>query len=289
MTQPHRFEDEWAIRRTLERYCRAVDDNEFRSVAELFTDDAILEFGGQLLDGHEQIRGYFDAVHGAGRAPVTGVHLLGNCIVDFDGDAATVSTDFVHVWRVGSGDGIDASAILAGEHLGQIPIAGRYIDRMRRVDGDWLIAARGAELYATSPRVAGHAGPGPSTADHIRMRTTVKVREGRVEEFEKLLSLAASDSVAEVANRSNGVLGYSAHFDSETRVAVLYEHHRDLPALYAHLAVGPERRAALRELCDPHGPTEIFGAPPAELLTTLSKLGVDVRVFPAVLCVQGDL
>lgn len=289
MTHPPRFEDEWAIRRTLERYCRAVDDNEFRSVAELFTNDAILEFGGQLLDGREQIRDYFDAVHGAGPAPVTGVHLLGNCIVDIDGDAATVSTDFVHVWRVGSGDGIDAAAILAGEHLGQIPIAGRYIDRMRRVDGDWRIAARTAELYATSPRVAGRAGPEPSTADHIRMRTTVKAREGRVEEFEKLLSLAASDSMAEVADRSSGVLGYSAYFDSDTRIAVLYEHHRDIAALYAHLAVGPERRAALRELCDPPGSTEIFGEPPAELLKTLSDLGVDVRVIPTIFGVQGEL
>lgn len=283
--------DEWAIRRTLERYCRAVDDSAFDCLAALFTDDAVLEFGGQVLVGADAIRGYFDQVHGKGAAPVTGVHLLGNCVIDFDDELrheASVSTDFVHVWRVGTGGGVDAAAIVAGEHLGQIPVAGRYVDRMRRTGDRWLIAERRAQLFAPSPRQAG-AQPVARRADGIRMRTTVQVREGCLPRFRELLERAAHDSLAEVADNASGLLGYSAHLDPESGVAVLYEHHADLAALAAHLAVDPERRAGMRELCDQRGPTEVYGNVPEQLLATLTGLGIDVRVYPVELGTSGLL
>ncbi len=290
MSAGQQFEDEWLIRRALERYCRAVDDSDFGSVAELFSEDAVLEFGGEVLVGRELIRSYYDGIHGAERAPVTGVHLLGNCIVDITGDEASASTDFVHVWRVGEGGGADAAAILGGEHLAQIPVAGRYLDRLRRVDGAWLITRRGADLFATSPR---SAGGGRSTRrpvkGHIRMRTTVQVREGCVEKFERLMSHATADSLTEVADPTSGVLGYSAYLDRTSRIAVLYEHHADPASLSAHLAVDPDRRADLRQLCDQLGPTEIYGESPTELLETLAGLGIDLRVYPASFGELGEL
>jgi len=147
-----RLEDEWSIRRTLERYCRYVDDNDFLPLVDLFTEDAVLEFGGQRLAGREQIGSYFRDVHGSGGGPAYGVHLLGGCLIDLDGDEARASTDFVHVWRVGAGDGQDATAVLAGQHLGQIPISGRYVDLLRLAPtGGWLVAHRASALFATSP------------------------------------------------------------------------------------------------------------------------------------------
>lgn len=290
MSLEQKFEDEWLIRRVLERYCRAVDDSDFGSVADLFSEDAVLDFGGQVLLGRDRIRSYFDGVHGVGSAPVTGVHLLGNCIIDITGDEANASSDFIHVWRIGSGDGVDAVSILAGEHLAQIPVSGRYVDHFRRVDGAWLITGRSADLFETSPRSASDDRSNRRPAvRHIRMRTTVQVREGCLEEFEKLMSRAAADSLAEVSNSASGVLGYSAHLDRTSRVAVLYEHHLDIAALSSHLAVDPERRAGLRQLCDQVGPTEIYGEPPAELLATLAGLGIDLRVYSASFGELGDL
>lgn len=142
---------EWSIRRVLERYCRHVDDNDFDHVVSLFTEDAVLHFGGQQRRGRDAIRGYFGEVHSDQSGPAYGVHLLGNCIMEVDGDSASASTDFIHVWRTGTGGGGDARAVINGAFLSQIPVAGRYVDRLAHVGEEWLIAERLGSLFCPNP------------------------------------------------------------------------------------------------------------------------------------------
>lgn len=150
---------EWAVRRLLERYCRCVDDNDHDAVPPLFTDDAVLHFGDERLVGREAIRAYFRKVHGDGGGPPYGVHLLGNCIIEVVGDGeVTASTDFVQVWRTGTGPGANANAVVDGAFRSEIPVAGRYEDRLRRGDdGEWRIAERTGSLYAPNPFTAAPA------------------------------------------------------------------------------------------------------------------------------------
>lgn len=146
-----RIEDEWRIRRTLERYCRAVDDLHLEGIVGAFTADAVIEIGGESLCGEAAITEYYSR-HGTPGAHPIGVHLLGNCIVDFEGeDLARAETDFLQVWRVGEGSGEDAAAVIGGTLRSEIPVAGRYRDQMRREPEGWRIGHRSILLFATMP------------------------------------------------------------------------------------------------------------------------------------------
>lgn len=152
--------DEWAIRKLLETYCRHVDDNDFDHVTAVFTQHAVLHFGDKELHGRDAIRGYYREVHGDETGPPYGVHLLGNCIIEITGSSAVASTDFIQVWRTGTGPGGDANAIIKGAFLSQIPVAGRYVDKLRKLAGEWLIAERTGALYVPNPFTAGKGRDG---------------------------------------------------------------------------------------------------------------------------------
>jgi 3-phenylpropionate/cinnamic acid dioxygenase small subunit len=134
--------DELAIRRVMERYMRFNDDQRLDAMLPLFTEDAIYRVGGVVYVGHEQIAEFFVA-HGyrAGRPSWTDddeqlwvmprtAHVISSPVIDVDGDAATVESDFVVIDRDAAGHG-------------RIMLTGRYRDRFRRqADGRWLIAER---------------------------------------------------------------------------------------------------------------------------------------------------
>ena len=147
----NRFEDEWAVRRTLERYCRFVDDCDFGRLVELFTVDAAVDLGGTHLQGRDAIAAHYAKVNP--HAHPTGIHFVVNCIIDFDGDTeASAESDFLQVWRIGEGGGGDAASVIGGAYLSEIPISGRYIDRLRRNDaGEWLLVERSVMFFDTSP------------------------------------------------------------------------------------------------------------------------------------------
>ncbi len=78
--------DERAIERALIRLARAMDDRDWAAMAEILAEDAEGDFGTGRLAGSpaiiEVIRGFLDRC-----GPTQ--HLLGNVIVDVDGDVAT--------------------------------------------------------------------------------------------------------------------------------------------------------------------------------------------------------
>lgn len=123
----------------------------------------------------------------------------------------------------------------------------------------------------------------------VRMRTVIAVDLSQVNEFLPLVHDAVADSLAEVADPDCGTRGYSAHFDPDSGRLVLWEHHDSYRALIAHLSTNPARRARLRTMCSPAGPTEIYGHAPPELVETLRSMQLDVQVFPQQLGVSGVL
>lgn len=145
---------EWQINRVLQRYCRLVDDNNFDAIPELFTPDAVLNFGGRMLRGRSAIEAYFHQVHQHSRREPFGMHLLGNSIVDVGDRTARASSDFVQIWRIGEGAGEDARSVVAGVHRAEIPISGRYVDVLvpeQTAEHGWLLAERSAQLFAQHP------------------------------------------------------------------------------------------------------------------------------------------
>lgn len=126
--------DHEAIRTTLARYCHRCDDGDFERFAELFTDDATFTVLGATQHGREQIRTWIEA---SLPPEVRGKHLISEPAIELDGDEARAATDFVFVGRAGDGYAITS--------------AGRYLDRMQRVEGAWRIASREIVFLGEGP------------------------------------------------------------------------------------------------------------------------------------------
>ncbi|WP_431235826.1 nuclear transport factor 2 family protein [Mycolicibacterium psychrotolerans] len=121
--------DERAIERALILFARAMDDRDWAAMAAILTADAVGDFGTSHLAGSaaiiELIRGYLDNC-----GPTQ--HLLGNVIVDVDGDTAT-SRAYIH----------DVHLNAAADPAVRFYTLGDYHDTWRRTpDGSWRISQR---------------------------------------------------------------------------------------------------------------------------------------------------
>lgn len=116
------------IARLLTEFARAMDERDWARIAEILVDDVTVDVGeGVLTDSLSFIatmRRYLDAC-----GPTQ--HLLGNLIVDVEGDEAT-SRYYVSDMHIGS---------TGREHL-TFATLGDYHDRWRRIDGRWRMVQR---------------------------------------------------------------------------------------------------------------------------------------------------
>jgi hypothetical protein len=128
--------DKLSIREVIERAMRYVDDQNGRSLAELFADDGVMQLAGMVMD-----RDAIMAI-GAGKPPSdwtqpdellkqpASTHLSSNPVIEIDGDTAVAETDMVVLNRDQEG-------------RARITLVARYRDRFRRTeDGRWLITNR---------------------------------------------------------------------------------------------------------------------------------------------------
>lgn len=121
--------DERDIERALTLFARAMDDRDWTAMAEIFADDAEGNFGTGRLYGSaaiiELIRGYLDNC-----GPTQ--HLLGNVVIDVDGDNA-VSRAYIRDVHLRSD--ADSSA--------RFYTLGDYKDTwLRQADGTWRLTER---------------------------------------------------------------------------------------------------------------------------------------------------
>lgn len=120
-------DDERDIERALIRFARAMDDRDWEGLSQILADDAVGELGTGRLEGSaaiiELIRGFLD------NCGVT-QHLLGNVLVDVDGDRATsrAYVQDLHLSR--------SNPDLTFHTLGD------YHDRWERRDGRWWLVER---------------------------------------------------------------------------------------------------------------------------------------------------
>jgi len=127
--------DEEAIRRLLARFIQLRDDKQFEPWSELFTDDAVFTYGIVRLQGRAAIRDHVASL----LARDEGKHLCVNSIIDVDGDAASVRSDFAKLDPAPGGAGF------------AIGTAGRYVDELVRIGGSWCIARRDVIIQGGAP------------------------------------------------------------------------------------------------------------------------------------------
>lgn len=119
-----RFEDRIEIQSVRYRYCYAIDEHEFESLVELFTEDCTLDYGGLgTYEGHDGVRAF--ATEFVGENLESTAHAVHNPLLTIDGDTASGK------WYV-------TSPITFADGTGGFRW-GRYDETYRRVDGEWRI------------------------------------------------------------------------------------------------------------------------------------------------------
>jgi hypothetical protein len=124
-----RLEDLEAIRRLLTRYARALDRGDWDGMRGCFTADA--------TDDHGPYQGSVDTLVSGTRELMAGywgtMHVLGQSLIEVDGDAASAETYALSFHRRHCAEGAGDEDTVTGI---------RYLDRLARTDGGWLVAAR---------------------------------------------------------------------------------------------------------------------------------------------------
>ncbi|WP_010408716.1 nuclear transport factor 2 family protein [Citromicrobium sp. JLT1363] len=123
------YSDHVAIQGHLAKYCILVDTAEPAAIAELFWDDARLEFGGEY-EGKDAILACFEAWAKDMREPIEGLrHLLHIPHIEIDGETAT-SKSYADA---------DGHAKRSGK-----PIRNRamYVDVLEKREGAWKFRDR---------------------------------------------------------------------------------------------------------------------------------------------------
>ena len=111
------------------KYMRALDRGDADLMRSVFADDAWCEYG--FFDG--EASAFCDFAMMALGTHVTNHHMIGQVLIEVEGDEAFGEVYFhaYHKHPAASGEGFE-----------DLVIAGRYIDRYERRDGEWKIAYR---------------------------------------------------------------------------------------------------------------------------------------------------
>jgi hypothetical protein len=115
------IEDRESIRELLHKYCHFADAPDAAQWAGLYTEDGSFRIGPEPVEGRPALRELASGFAGGG------LHISANALIAVEGDEATVSSYVL---------------VLGGTEDPQVRLGGRYEDRLRKVDGEWLFASR---------------------------------------------------------------------------------------------------------------------------------------------------
>ena len=119
--------DRLAIAETLALYCRGIDRCDPQQLAAAFTPQAVIDYGDGARPVADVIPGL---MAGLGAMRVT-QHNISNTVIRIDGEQARAETNCV------------ALHIIPGpEGETELVVGGRYLDRLEKREGRWLIAER---------------------------------------------------------------------------------------------------------------------------------------------------
>ncbi|MBY0421688.1 MAG: nuclear transport factor 2 family protein [Parvularculaceae bacterium] len=123
--------DHLDIRRVLAEYCHACDRADGAMMAALYAgDDSFDDHGSVKAPGPEYAGIMTKLIEERTEAAW---HILGQSIINVDGDRAAAETFFLAYFRLRAADG-------GAPQLNQL--AGRFVDRLQRIDGRWKIKHR---------------------------------------------------------------------------------------------------------------------------------------------------
>lgn len=114
------------LRNLVQRYARAADERDVDALASLFHPDAVIT-GAR---GEQDLEGWLDGMRGP-RAFPTSMHVLGDPLIELDGDTARLDT-YAVVYQLG------------GEGQGDMTLGIRYLDDVVRHADRWVIRRRTA-------------------------------------------------------------------------------------------------------------------------------------------------
>ncbi len=133
------IQDRIAIEERILLYAHYLDSLQFERLAsEVFSEDAVVDFGGTQARGraaiNAQVMSYRDAMLGCS-------HTMSNMIIEVEGDEARASSHVIawH-WLAADPDPFAASQLVA---------VGGYEDRLRRQPDGWRIYERRGLNYGT--------------------------------------------------------------------------------------------------------------------------------------------
>lgn len=119
------------IRELLARYCFALDDGRYANMAALFTEDGVWETAFGTGRGRAGIVAQAESISTDPRP--RRVHQTTNIVIDLDGDAATVRSNWMMFVNTLSGPAISSG--------------GAYEDRVVKVGERWLFQHRRIDRY----------------------------------------------------------------------------------------------------------------------------------------------
>jgi hypothetical protein len=132
------IEDRYAIEQHINRYAFLLDSGQHHRVAEdIFTEDAVIDYGVGPLAGHAAINAFFTSFTGAIAATA---HCYSNFIIEIDGHRAK-SLTHVTAWHWLARENRDLLA------PADITSVGGSQDELRRTADGWRINARIALQY----------------------------------------------------------------------------------------------------------------------------------------------
>ena len=123
--------DQHEIRRVLAEYCNACDRADGTMMEACYTgDDSFDDHGTVKASGPEYVAVMMDRI--VERTEVMS-HILGQSLINVDGDTASAETFFIGFFRL-PGD--------EGEPAMMTQLVGRFVDKLERRDGRWKIRHR---------------------------------------------------------------------------------------------------------------------------------------------------
>lgn len=122
--------DHYEIRKLLGTYCHGVDRMDEARATSIYARESWDEHGPYSSSGPEFIRGALGRMKQG--ATKTDSHILGQTLINVDGDSAGAETYFIFVGHSleDGGDGV------------LLQLGGRYVDRLVREDGSWKVKKR---------------------------------------------------------------------------------------------------------------------------------------------------
>ena len=127
------------IRDVIFRYCEAIDASDWNVVMACFTDDATITHGNY----NGSAATFLGFIQGVLTKMNKTVHVIGSTRISIDGDHAQMSAVYSSFHSI-AGKHEKAGPVKTGGVDTDWLVAGRYVDDLVKIDGDWKIKNRAA-------------------------------------------------------------------------------------------------------------------------------------------------